>query len=98
MRSSPTIIDFFALGPDGVAASNLLPADVTVKIDGRTRPVRSLRLVKQGYVPLLDSAGPAVVVPPPFVTNDVAEVGRSFVVMVDDESFRPGRERPLSRR
>jgi hypothetical protein len=31
----------------------------------------------------------------PFATNGIAEAGRSFVIVIDDESFRPGRERPV---
>ena len=31
----------------------------------------------------------------PFGSNGIAESGRSFVVVIDDESFRPGRERPI---
>jgi hypothetical protein len=94
--STPLVLDFYALGPDGTAVPGLGPADVTVKVDGRTRTVRSLRLVKQGDLPQTHAAGtPAVVMPPPFSTNNIAEVGRSFVLMIDDESFRPGRERPV---
>jgi hypothetical protein len=33
--------------------------------------------------------------PPPFATNTDTESGRSVIIVIDDESFRPGRERPM---
>ena len=34
-------------------------------------------------------------VPPPFASNAPSDAGRSFVLVIENESFRPGRERPL---
>jgi len=91
----PLTVDFYALGADGAAAPNLTTAEIAIKIDGRTRTVQSLRLIKQGNAPSGDPMALTTVLPPPFGTNNVAEFGRSFVVMIDDESFRPGRERAI---
>ncbi len=92
----PLVIDFYAIGADGASISDLKPDEVTIKIDGRTRTIQSLRLVKQADLP---PDNPLAAVPAaqllPFGTNGIAEAGRSFVIVIDDESFRPGRERPI---
>ena len=38
-------VDFYALGPDGISIADLKADEVAIKLDGRTRPVQSLRLV-----------------------------------------------------
>jgi hypothetical protein len=92
----PLTIDFYALGPDGSSITDLKAEEVTVRISGRTRSVQSLRLVKQGDPPPDNPlAARTAASPTPFATNGIAEAGRSFVVVIDDESFRPGRERPI---
>jgi len=92
----PLTVDFYALGADGVSIADLKAEEVTIKLDGRTRAVRSLRLVKQADLPQDNPLAARQAPPPvPFATNGIAESGRSFVIVIDDESFRPGRERPL---
>lgn len=91
----PLVVDFYALGPDGAAIADLKAEEVNVRLNGRARPVRSLRLVKQADLPPDNPLAPRVAAPLPFGTNGIAESGRSFVLVIDDESFRPGRERPL---
>ena len=89
-------MDFYALGPDGVSIADLKAEELTIKLDGRTRAVRSLRLVKQADLPQDNPLAPRqAALPVPFATNGIAESGRSFVIVIDDESFRPGRERPI---
>lgn len=85
-------IDFSAFTPDGRLAEGLAPADVTVRIGGRLRTVRSLQLLS--LVPSGAPAG-ASAPPPPFGTNGASGDGRAFVLIIDDDSFRPGRENPL---
>ncbi len=89
------VVDFYALGSDGAGSADLKPEEVSVKVDGRARTVRSLRLVKQADPPVTDPLASVVTVPEPFSTNRGAEAGRSFIIVVEDESFRPGRERPI---
>ena len=89
------VVDFYALGSDGAGIADLKPEEVSVKVDGRARTVRSLRLVKQADAPVTDPLASVVTVPEPFSTNRGAEAGRSFIIVVEDESFRPGRERPI---
>ena len=85
-------IDFSAFTADGRLADGLGPADVTVRIGGRLRTVRSLQLLS--LVPPDAPAG-ATAPPPPFGTNAASGEGRAFVLIIDDDSFRPGRENPL---
>ena len=92
----PLVVDFYALGSDGTAVADLKAEEVNVRINGRTRTIQSLRLVRQGDLPPDNPlAAKQAVQPVPFSTNSIAEAGRSFVVVIDDESFRPGRERPV---
>jgi hypothetical protein len=89
------VVDFYALGSDGAGIADLKAEEVSVKVDGRARSVRSLRLVKQADPPAADPLAAAAAAPEPFSTNRGAEAGRSFILVVEDESFRPGRERPI---
>src|SRR5262249_52206451 len=68
---------------------------VTLKVDGKTRTLRSLTLMSVG-AGADTSAQPASDPPPaPFATNDVGDAGRAFVLMIDDETLRTGNEPPL---
>jgi len=92
----PLVIDFYALGADGASIADLKLEEVTIKLNGRTRAIRNLRLVKQAELPQDNPlAARQAALPVPFATNGIAESGRSFVIVIDDESFRPGRERPI---
>jgi len=91
-------ITFAAIGADGQPAADLKPADVSIRLDGRARELRSLQLIS------LAAAGPASAVapvtgsvPPPFGANSTTEAGRSLVLAVDDESFKAGDEQPMRR-
>ena len=90
------VVDFYALGSDGAGIVDLKPEELSVKVDGRTRTVRSLRLVKQADPPAAYPLVAAAASPEPFSTNRGAEAGRTFIIVVEDESFRPGRERPMT--
>jgi hypothetical protein len=89
-------VEFYALGSDRRPINDLKAEEVTIKMDGRTRKVSSLQLVTVAPEPPSDAATPAAeTAPAPFSTNTAAEAGRTFIMVLDDESFRPGRERPL---
>lgn len=90
--SAPVTINFRALAEDGQPVLDLKPADVELKIDGRTREVRSLELVRTaGRTP----ATPAPALPAPFATNVLLAGGRDVLLLFDEESITPGREQPL---
>lgn len=89
----PVVIDFFATGPDG-SVFDLRAVEVSLKVDGRARQIRSLRYVS------LPSADPAAVpaepqpeLAPPYGSNVSETNGRWVTVVVDHESIRPGAEK-----
>lgn len=86
-RARLIAVDFTALGPDGQPVTDLRPEDVTLRIDGRTRAIRAL-----DYVPV---SGAGVRVPPPFGSNVIAGDARTILIVIDDETLRPGRETEL---
>ena len=84
-------VDFVAVTKDGQPVADLAPEELTLKVDGRVRPIRSLQLIE------LARPGEAGLVmrralPLPFGSNRLADAGRLFVLAIDDESIRPGRE------
>ena len=91
--AEPVGVDFFAMGPDG-SVFDLRSSEVTLKVDGRTRRIRSLRYV---HLPMAGAAdavsGPPADLEPPFASNLPAADGRWVTIVVDHESIRPGAER-----
>lgn len=81
-------IDFAAVSPEGQPIADLQPADVTIRVGGKRRTLRSLQLISVATPD--DTAGGSL--PPPFGTNAESERGRSLVLIIDDDSFRAGRE------
>ncbi len=83
-------VDFVALDAAGQPVPDLREDEVTVKIDGRNRVIRSLQYVEVARP--LSASAPAAPLPPPYGSNAPEDAGRSFVMVIDDESFRPGKE------
>lgn len=92
-RAGPTV-DFMAVQADGTPVVDLHPSEVEIRINDRIRIVRLLRRVVTAPAPI--APGVAVHVLPAYGTNDDVAAGRSFVLVVDQESFTAGRE-PLLR-
>jgi VWFA-related protein len=89
-------VDFLAVTADGKPVTDLKPQEVTVRVNGRTKVTRSLQLVQVGDAPASEGASEALQpVPPPFGSNAITEEGRSIVLVLDDETLRPGKEQPL---
>ena len=94
-RAPGLAVDFMAVGADGTPIDNLTAADVTVRIDNRPRAIQSLRFVR------VASAQPdaaADTLPPPYGTSGPAANtarGRTLVLIIDDDSFRAGNEKPI---
>jgi VWFA-related protein len=88
-------VDFTAVGVDGWPVADLDAADVTVRINGKPRALRSLQYVPVATATATQSAPGVIQLPPPFGTNDSAVPGRVFHLVIDDESFRTGREQAL---
>jgi hypothetical protein len=85
-------VSFAAVNADGTPSADLTAPDVTIKIDGRTREIRSLQLVSVAGPP--GGAGIPTLLPP-FGTNALTSRGRSVTLLVDDESFPAGGEQNL---
>jgi len=87
-------VDFLALTKDGASVRDLTPAEVTLKVDGRARDVRTLQFVElarardEGVIP--DAPLPA-----PYGSNRLADAGRSLVLAIDRDSIHPGQEEPI---
>jgi VWFA-related protein len=76
---------------DGTPVTDLRAEELQVRIGGRVRPIRSLQFIEvTGSAPDGNTA-----VPLPFATNAVQAAGRTIVLAIDDDSFRPGSEGPL---
>jgi hypothetical protein len=87
-------LDFLAIAPDGLPVADLKADEVSLRIDGRARPIRSLQFVR---IPAaVGPAEPDPELPAPFGSNLPDATGtRAMVLVVDDDSFRVGMERPL---
>lgn len=93
--SEAIAVDFYALGTDGAPIGDLKAEEVQVRVDGRPRPVKWLEFVPLADVPTAEGAAPVPLIPAPFGSNAAHDAGRSFVIAIENDSFRPGRERPL---
>ena len=80
-------VTFAAVTADGRPSVDLTAADVSIKIDGRSRDLKSLQLVSLGA-----SSAEAPSLPPPFGSNALTSQGRTVTLLVDDESFPAGGE------
>jgi VWFA-related protein len=90
--ATPMLVDFRAVTEAGEPVRDLKPADVTLRVGGRPREIKSLELIA-----VTKDAAPAAVarLPPPFVTNaDVSNDARAreILLIVDEDSIAPGRE------
>jgi len=82
-------LDFVALSQDGQLVTDLKAEDVTLKVDGRPREIRSFQFVRfGGSEPAARAALPAKRLPPPFGTNALDEVGRTVLIIFETDSIR----------
>jgi VWFA-related protein len=88
---APTI-DFIVTTSDGTPVTDIKPEELTIRLDGRPRKIRTLRLVSINETPPASTpTTPAA----PFGTNALTSDGRSLVIAIDEDSFRTGREQAL---
>jgi VWFA-related protein len=97
-----TTVDFLAIDAKGRPVTDLTAGDVTLKLDGKTRVVRSLEFVKRdaaapvaAAAPAAAPAAPPVNEPPPsaFGTNVAgASAGRVVYIIFDSDTMATGRE------
>src|SRR5688572_15792326 len=89
--SSQFVISFAAVTNSGAVVPDLRADEVTVRIDGRSRQIRSLHVVSIAA----SSDRATVALPQPFASNTVSARGRDIHLVVDDESFVAGGEQVL---
>lgn len=82
-------VQFGVVAPDGAGITDLRAEELSVRIGGRQRAIRSLQMIP---VHAAGAGAHDAGLPLPFGTNAVSAAGRTLVVLVDDESFRPGLE------
>ncbi|MGE3345077.1 MAG: hypothetical protein AB7L71_16770, partial [Vicinamibacterales bacterium] len=82
--AGPATIEFIATSTDGQMVTDLTAAQLTLRVGNRDRQISSLERVTFGAT--------ASTLGTPFGTNSLAEAGRSVMVVVDEESLRPGLE------
>jgi hypothetical protein len=91
---APAFVDFRAVTAEGEPVADLKPSDVTLRVGGRVRPVKSLELVRVGA-----AAAAAPKLPPPFVSNASTASGagaqREVLLVLDELSISPGKEAPV---
>jgi hypothetical protein len=89
-------IDFRATTAKGETVTDLTAADVSVKVGGRERRIRSLDVITpaRAFEPASAPAGP---LPPPFAVTPAADTGAvRHVMLIVDEGLIPfGSEQPL---
>lgn len=82
--------DFQAVNSTGQPVTDLKPDEITIRMDGKPRQIRTLRFVNYASGEA-DSAD----VPPAFGSNESPERVRAIVLVIDDESIPIGQERKL---
>ncbi len=87
--NASVLVDFHATAEDGQPIADLKAEDISIKVDGKERAVSSLRLVQNARKPGTRA------LPPPFATNVSTEIAHDVILLVDDESIAPGRERGI---
>ena len=93
--SEVATIDFTALTRAGEPILDLKPEDVTVRIGGKARVLKSLQLVTPSGGAAQPAEASTEPPPAPYATNSVSDAGRAIVLVVDDETMRPNNEPPM---
>jgi VWFA-related protein len=84
-------VDLLAFGRDGRPVADLTGADVSLRVNGRPREIRSFQYIR------LASAGasagavsPGRELPPPYGSNYPGDGGRTIILVIENESLRAG--------
>ena len=80
-------IDFLASQSDGQPIADLTAKDITLKVDGRVREIKSFQFVKLSPT-THEVPGVLAKLPPPFAANDGVSPGRNVIIVVDHEAIR----------
>jgi len=85
-------VDLRAMGDDGRPILDLKREDLTLKVNGKARDIRSLQLIQFGG-PSAVTIGPSM--PTPYASNVAADAGREVLFAIEDQSIAAGDEQPL---
>lgn len=89
-------LQFRVLGPEQQPVVDLKAADVSLRVDGKAREIKSFELVDlRGAPAAAEAAAPKAEGPPPFATNAASGGGgaaRNIYLLVDEESIAPGKD------
>ena len=85
-------IDFLAARPDGQPIADLSQKEITLKVDGKVRDLKSFQFVKVSTTSR-EASPLAPVLPAPFAANDGPVPGRSIIIVVDHENIGPSESR-----
>lgn len=82
-------VDFAAFDRDRRAVADLQPDQVTLKIGGRTRAIKSFQYIQVAGVPSsAHGDAPVFELSPPFGTNYLGEAGRAIILIIENDSLR----------
>jgi VWFA-related protein len=84
-------MDFRAFS-EGTIVGDLKPGDLTLKVDGRPRDIRTLQYVEAGPPAAGDPLAPP---PPPAFGTNASSDGRAVLLVIENESLRPGTDREV---
>lgn len=87
-KAPPLRVTFRALTDDGQQVTDLKQDELTLKINGKPRPVLSLSMTQSTPGGEEGHGG----LPLPYATNTVGSSGREFYLLIDTDSIVPGRE------
>jgi VWFA-related protein len=90
--ADPQWVEFFVVSSDGTPVGDLRSNEVTLRVNGRTRPVATLEWVRAAPLPPGPEGQREAPLSPPFGSSLPEGAGRTVIIVIDDYSFRPGRE------
>lgn len=89
------LVDFMAVAEDGKPVTDLAAADLTFKVDGKVRAIRSLEFIELAGPGSNERPGVlSAPMPAPYSSNRLADAGRVVMIVINHESIRAGKERP----
>lgn len=86
-------VTFLAVAEDGRPVPDLKAHEISVRINNRERPIKSLEFVRLAGASIGADSQPKPL-PAPFASNRLVEAGRMVMLVVAHEAIRPGKERP----
>lgn len=84
--AGPATVSFVATTADGQPVTDLTADQIALRVGNRDRAIASLELIQ------FEGRAPVSALPVPFGTNSIADAGRTYVAVIDEESLRPGLE------